>query len=58
MLPVYVLVVDGVPHSVSAEVAPSIGDVVALDDESLTVRVVRSADGGRTFIAEPVDKSA
>jgi hypothetical protein len=56
MLPVYTLLVDGagVPFSLTAELAPSIGDVVDLNGESSTVRVVRSADGGRIFVAEPV----
>jgi hypothetical protein len=57
-MPVYALIVDGVPYSLGAEVAPSIGDVIGLDDESLTVRVVRSANRGRTFIAKPVDRIA
>ena len=52
MLAVFTLVVAGVPHRYSAESAPLIGEIVALDDGGTTIRVVRSADGGRVFIGE------
>ena len=52
--PVYTLIVDGTPLSYTAETAPSIGELVTLDEAGSTVRVVRSSDGGRIFVAEPV----
>ena len=50
-MPVYTLIVNGIPHSYDADVAPMIGQVVILDDGS-SAGVVRSTDGGRVFNAE------
>ena len=54
MLAVFTLVVAGVPHRYSAKSAPSIGEVVTVDAGGTSIRVVRSADGGRVFIGELV----
>jgi len=53
MTPVYTLIVDSVPFSYSAETAPSIGELVTLDESAASVRVVRSSDGGRIYVGEP-----
>ncbi len=58
MLPVFTLVISGVPHAFSARVAPSIGEIVTIDEGSSKIRVVRSADGGRVFIGEVVTDRA
>jgi len=52
MVAVFTLVVAGVPHRYSADSAPSIGEIVALDDGGTSIRIVRSADGGRVFVGE------
>ena len=52
MMPTYTLIVDGVPISYSAETAPSIGDLVTLEQEGAVVRMLRSSDGGRIYVAE------
>ena len=54
MLAVFTLVVAGVPHRYSADSAPAIGEVVALDEGGTSIRIVRSADGGRVFVGELV----
>ena len=54
MTPTYTLIVDGIPISYSAENAPAIGDVVTLEEEGKVVRVLRSSDGGRIYVAESV----
>ena len=54
MLSVFTIVAAGVPYRYSAEVAPSIGEVVTLDKGGAQMRVLRSADGGRVFIGEVV----
>jgi hypothetical protein len=54
VLPVFTLIVSGVPHDYSAGEAPSIGEIVTIDEGSAKIRVVRSADGGRVFIGEVV----
>jgi hypothetical protein len=54
MLAVFTLVVAGVPHRYSADSAPAISEVVALDDGGARIRIVRSADGGRVFVGELV----
>ena len=54
MSPTYTLIVEGVPISSCAATAPSIGDLVSLEEEGSVVRVLRSSDGGRIYVAEPV----
>jgi hypothetical protein len=54
MLPVFTLIVSGVPHVYSAGAAPSIGEIVTIDEGSTKIRIVRSADGGRVFVGEVV----
>lgn len=54
MLAVFTLIVGGVPHRYSADSAPAIGEVVALDEGGTSIRIVRSADGGRVFVGEIV----
>ena len=54
MLAVFTLIVAGVPHRYSADSAPAIGEVVALDEGGTSIRIVRSADGGRVFVGELV----
>ncbi len=54
-MPVYTLIVGGTPFAYTAETAPSIGELVPLDGGATTVRVLRSSDGGRIFVAEPAD---
>jgi hypothetical protein len=49
---VFTLVVAGVPHRYSADSAPAIGEIVALDEAGTSIRIVRSADGGRVFVGE------
>ena len=56
MVAVYTLIVDGAVHSITAEAAPLIGDVIQLHP-SLKVRVLRSTDGGRIYNAEDVSTS-
>jgi hypothetical protein len=56
--PDYTLIVGGTPLTYTADAAPSIGEVVTLDADGSTVRVLRSSDGGRIFVAEPVDEDA
>jgi len=56
MLAVYTLIVDGAVYSFTANVAPLIGEIVQLHP-ALTVRVLRSTDGGRIFNAEAVANS-
>ena len=51
-MPTYTLIVEGIPISYSAEVAPSIGDLVTLEEKGIVVRVLRSSDGGRIYVAE------
>jgi hypothetical protein len=53
MTPVYTLIVDSVPFSYTAESAPSIGELVTLEESAASVRVVRSSDGGRIYVGEP-----
>ena len=57
-MPVFTLVVAGVPHPYSGTVAPSIGEVVTIDEGGVKIRVVRSADGGRVFIGELISGHA
>ena len=52
----YTLIVDGTPFSYTAESAPSIGELVRLDADAVTVRVAMSVDGGRIYVGEPADK--
>lgn len=56
MTAVYTLIVDGTAFSYTAEAAPSIGQLVRLDGGAAVVRVLRSSDGGRIFVAEPADE--
>jgi hypothetical protein len=58
MTPVFTLIVDGTPFSYTSETAPSIGELVRLDADGTMVRVVRSADGGRIYVAEPASGDA
>jgi hypothetical protein len=53
MTPVYTMIIDSVPFSYTAETAPSIGELVKLDESAASVRVVRSSDGGRIYVGEP-----
>lgn len=55
MLSLYTVIVDGTPFSYTAEKAPSIGEIVRLDEGTSSVRVVRSSDGGRIYVGEPTD---
>jgi len=52
MTPTYTLIVDGIPISYNAETAPSVGDLVTLEEEGTVVRVLRSSDGSRVYVAE------
>ena len=54
MLAVFTLIVAGVAHRYSADSAPAIGEIVALDEGGKSIRIVRSADGGRVFVGELV----
>jgi hypothetical protein len=56
MTPVYTLIVDSVPFSYTAESAPSIGELVTLEESAASVRVVRSSDGDRIYVGEPADE--
>lgn len=52
MMPTSTLIVDRIPISYSAETAPSIGDLVTLEEEGNVVRAPHSPDGGRIYVAE------
>ena len=56
MTAVYTLIVDGEALSYTADAAPSIGELVTPDGGAPIVRVLRSSDGGRIFVAEPVEE--
>jgi hypothetical protein len=56
MLAVYTLIVDGAVHSITADAAPLIGDILEINP-GLKVRVLRSTDGGRIYNAETVSAS-
>jgi len=53
MTPLYTLIVDSVPFSYTAEKAPSIGELVTLDESVASVRVVRSSEGSRIYVGGP-----